>query len=200
MKKNVLFGGIACLALLLAVDNAQAQLLRGRRAARDNGSSQPQMMQQGYVVQDQQGQMQIVGPGGRFSQVDAYTSISGQPQMMQDSSQVLLRVLCQPNARISIEGQSVQQQPGMQRMYISPPLDRSQSYVYTVRASWEQNGQMMSRERRVQCTPGQQVTVSLMDDSQQQQQQQSGQQLQQRSSSQQQQQQQSQPTRQQLDQ
>jgi uncharacterized protein (TIGR03000 family) len=205
-----MFGGLTCLALLLAVDNAQAQL-RGRRANMGGYGQGPgyimqgdgSIMQgqgyavqgQGYVVQGQMPQQGTIIAGRYMGPSDAYTSLSsGQQsqQQLQDSGQVLIRVLAAPGVRISIEGQAMQQQPGMERLFLSPALDRSSSYVYTVRASWDQNGQVVTRERRVPCSAGQQITVSFLDgDSQNQQQ--IGSQQQQRDS-QQQQQQQSQPT------
>jgi uncharacterized protein (TIGR03000 family) len=181
MKRSMLLGSVACLALLIAVDTAQAQLLRGRRASRQQSSGQPVEM-----IQGQQGQImapgyQMVAPGmyaqqqqGTMSADGSYTSLTAMSQMqprLQATNQALVRVLAQPGARISIEGQDVQQQPGMEKLYISPPLQQGASYVYTIRASWDQGGQTMTQERRVPVSAGQQVSVSFLDGSQQQQQQ-----------------------------
>jgi uncharacterized protein (TIGR03000 family) len=74
---------------------------------------------------------------------------------------VLLKVqVPKADARLWVEGQEMQRESGQeQRTFLSPPLESGKQYEYTVRASWMENGQEVSRERKVPAQPGQQVAV-----------------------------------------
>ncbi len=65
-----------------------------------------------------------------------------------------------PSARVWFDGTQTSQQ-GTDRLYVTPPLDPSKSYSYTIRASWMDNGQEVSREKVVTVTPGKEATADF---------------------------------------
>jgi len=67
-----------------------------------------------------------------------------------------------PDARVLLDGQPTQAQ-GMERVFVSPPLDPNARYQYTVRATWNENGRPVSREKTVPVQAGQVATVSFAD-------------------------------------
>ena len=50
---------------------------------------------------------------------------------------------------------------GTNRSYQSPPLEEGYSYTYTIRATWEQDGQVRTVERQIPVTPGERVLVDF---------------------------------------
>jgi uncharacterized protein (TIGR03000 family) len=56
-------------------------------------------------------------------------------------------------------------QTGMTRMFDSPALAANQDFVYTVKASWMENGKSVNQERRVDVHAGQNITVNFRDGS-----------------------------------
>jgi uncharacterized protein (TIGR03000 family) len=79
-------------------------------------------------------------------------------------SPVWLRVrVPEANARVWVDGH-LTQQTGTARDYVSPPVQAGKAYSYTVKAAWMDNGQEVTRERTVSVSPGQETTVSFMDE------------------------------------
>jgi len=108
-----------------------------------------------------------------------YQSFYSGPGQQGDGTQALIRVLVPaPNTRVWIENQEMQQQGGSERVFISPPLQRGSNFVYHVKATWDQNGQQVTRERKIPVQAGQQVTANFMEGEQGQRTQQDGQQSQ----------------------
>jgi uncharacterized protein (TIGR03000 family) len=58
-------------------------------------------------------------------------------------------------------GPTASDQTGAVRTFVSPPLDPSVEYVYTVRGQWVENGQPVVREKKVTVRAGERVTVDL---------------------------------------
>jgi uncharacterized protein (TIGR03000 family) len=52
-------------------------------------------------------------------------------------------------------------QTGAERLFVTPPLDMSQPYSYTITARWTQNGQDIRHTHTVRLVPGQTVNVDF---------------------------------------
>jgi uncharacterized protein (TIGR03000 family) len=65
-----------------------------------------------------------------------------------------------PNAEVWFQNYKTQQR-GVVRHYESGQLAPNQNYTFTVRARWNQNGQMMDQTRQVNAQAGQNVTVDF---------------------------------------
>ncbi len=80
-----------------------------------------------------------------------------------NDNQIALRInVPDPQARVLIEGQPTRQM-GTVRTYVSPPLQPGNTYSYTVRASWMDNGREMSEEKKLEGQPGQEITFNFTD-------------------------------------
>ena len=64
------------------------------------------------------------------------------------------------NAQVWFDNSPTNQQ-GMERLFHSPPLAPNQTFAYTIKARWTENGQAVSQERRVNVQTGQNVTVNF---------------------------------------
>jgi len=64
------------------------------------------------------------------------------------------------NAEVWFDGNATKQ-TGTERIFVSPSLAPDNRYIYTVKARWNDNGQTIDRERRVEFQPGQPVTVDF---------------------------------------
>jgi len=92
---------------------------------------------------------------------------------------VLLNVRVPSEAQIWIDGDKTQQS-GSFRRFLSPQLDQGKSYVYTIKGEWQQqNGQKITRTRKVTVRAGEAVDIDLGRPTQQELQQQQQQQPQQ---------------------
>lgn len=80
------------------------------------------------------------------------------------SQSVNVTVIVPRDAKVWFENRETAQQ-GTQRSFQSPPLESGHSYTYTVKASWTENGQAVTRERRVNVQAGQSVTVNFRENS-----------------------------------
>jgi uncharacterized protein (TIGR03000 family) len=77
------------------------------------------------------------------------------------AQQALLKVrLPRPDARVLIDGQPTEQ-TGTERAFVSPRLEQGKNYTYTVKATWDDGGREMSREKTVQFRAGQDVGVDF---------------------------------------
>jgi len=65
-----------------------------------------------------------------------------------------------PNAEVWFQDHQTQQR-GVVRQYESEPLAQGYTYTFTVRARWNQNGQMMDQTRQVNARAGQNVAVDF---------------------------------------
>jgi uncharacterized protein (TIGR03000 family) len=103
--------------------------------------------------------------GGGYASTNQYQSFyAGPGGQQQDQNQALVRVITpDQSARVWLEGQEMPFHGGQERTFISPPLQRGSNYVYTIRATWNENGREVNRERKVPVTAGQQVMVNFRD-------------------------------------
>jgi uncharacterized protein (TIGR03000 family) len=63
-----------------------------------------------------------------------------------------------PHAEISFEG-SKTTQIGTSRLYVSPPLNQGQNYEYDIRVSWNDNGRVVTQDRKVFVRAGDRLSV-----------------------------------------
>jgi uncharacterized protein (TIGR03000 family) len=76
------------------------------------------------------------------------------------SSAVLLNVRVPANAEVLVDGQRTTQ-TGQSRQFVSPPLAPGFEYTYTVEARWQENGQPVTKTRRVSVRPGRETIVDF---------------------------------------
>jgi len=65
-----------------------------------------------------------------------------------------------PDAQVWFQN-SLTQQQGTERVFQSAPLETGSTYIYTVKARWNENGRPVEQERQVNVQPGQSVTVDF---------------------------------------
>jgi len=65
-----------------------------------------------------------------------------------------------PDAEVFFQGDPTQQR-GMERQFVSPPLDPSRSFTYSIEARWMENGRMVNQKRTVTVSAGQTSTVDF---------------------------------------
>jgi uncharacterized protein (TIGR03000 family) len=71
-----------------------------------------------------------------------------------------LQVLVPPSAEVWINGAKMNQR-GAQREFVSPPLTPGSHYAYSVRARWDENGQVIDQTREVKFAPGQSISLNF---------------------------------------
>jgi len=114
------------------------------------------------------GSYSYMGPSGGYygdynygdmnGQAGTYGAFDNQPMNTRNTIGIRV-VLPSPRAGVWFEGQPTRQM-GFDRLYISPELQPG-NYVYTVKASWMQNGQEVTREKKVKVRPGQGALVDF---------------------------------------
>jgi uncharacterized protein (TIGR03000 family) len=65
-----------------------------------------------------------------------------------------------PNARVSFDDTQTRQ-TGTERVFNTPALDPDKSYTYTVRATWMENGQEVTRKKDIRVQAGRDITVDF---------------------------------------
>jgi uncharacterized protein (TIGR03000 family) len=85
--------------------------------------------------------------------------MQGQEQQNPNEARVL--VVVPPDANVLIEGKETRQR-GVERLFISPPLEQGHKYTYTIRATWTENGKEMSRDKTVNVEPGRMAMANFM--------------------------------------
>jgi uncharacterized protein (TIGR03000 family) len=68
------------------------------------------------------------------------------------------------NAKVWFED-TLTEQKGRTRTFVSPTLESGGTFVYKVKASWTQDGREVTRDKDVRVRPGQEATVSFDDQS-----------------------------------
>jgi uncharacterized protein (TIGR03000 family) len=188
MRRNICLAGfVGMMALLLVADAAQAQW-RGRGGRRSSGTYigiGSDGVYGGYYsgrggYYDGYGYGGYGRPYGRsyyggnyYSSGDydygdnsissyaptqysaAEESESGRPR----DALVHIRVP-QADARVFIEGQQTKQS-GTERVFVSPPLEQGKDYNYTVKATWNDGGREVTREKTVTFRVGQEVGIDF---------------------------------------
>ena len=69
-------------------------------------------------------------------------------------------VVPDPNAKVYFDD-TLTTQTGLERVFTTPSLDPAKSYTYTVRATWMENGNEVSRTRDVRIQAGQPTMVDF---------------------------------------
>jgi uncharacterized protein (TIGR03000 family) len=169
MRKIVTVASAVCLLSLgLFATPAQAQLLRGGGGSRI-GMGRARMVRagyyggyrgygygnygNGYVNAGNPSADQLVAGGGDTRQ--SFYSPAGM------SNRANIRVTVpNPNARVYFEDGSTTES-GTDRLFTSPALDPSKSYVYTVRATWTEDGQEVTRTKEVKVQAGREAAVDF---------------------------------------
>jgi len=77
-----------------------------------------------------------------------------------NAAQIDVRV--PPDAHVWFDNQEMAQNVGTVRTFNSPPLEPGSDYQYTIRAMWNQNGQMVQQSRNVVIHAGEHVTVDFL--------------------------------------
>jgi uncharacterized protein (TIGR03000 family) len=90
------------------------------------------------------------------------TSYYGENQQLQPNQIRVKVTLPDPNARLIVENQPNQFQ-GNDRIIMSPPMDpnANMNYSYTMKATWMENGQEVTREKKIDVKLGQEYTVNF---------------------------------------
>ncbi len=72
-----------------------------------------------------------------------------------------INVVLPANAELTFQGVRMAQM-GDYRRFATPPLVPGNNYTYDIQATWRENGQVVTRERRVPIQAGDQLTVDLL--------------------------------------
>jgi uncharacterized protein (TIGR03000 family) len=80
-----------------------------------------------------------------------------------DPNAAMIDVRVPPEAQVTFDGEATTQR-GPNRLFTSPALEPGKSYHYDVKASWNQNGRTVTRNRRVDVRAGQRTTVDFLQD------------------------------------
>jgi len=178
------------------VDQPQSSVVQASYTQQPQSTSQPVVMTTGQPQQDwvmQGRRMQVRrGRGQMVLASSQQTQQIAQVQPIQQTGYrvyyrmptpdapagtVLLNVRVPNEAQIWIDGDKTQQ-TGQFRRFLSPQLDQGKSYVYTIKGEWQQDGQKVSRTRKVTVRAGEAVDIDLARPTQQELQQQQPQQQQ----------------------
>jgi len=102
--------------------------------------------------------------GGQYVRPNQTAFYSGaQPNVNVPQGAALITVHVPPDAQLWFEDHQTQQQ-GPFRQFVTPQLDPNQTFSYTVRARWNQNGQPVDRSKKVSVHSGERATVDFMRD------------------------------------
>ena len=103
------------------------------------------------------GATDIVGP----RQVTISETTPAAPSAQPPGETARVNVLVPSEAVLTIQGQRMTQ-TGSYREFVSPPLVPGRDYTYTFRATWNENGRDVARERTVHVAAGSRIDVDLM--------------------------------------
>jgi uncharacterized protein (TIGR03000 family) len=89
------------------------------------------------------------------------TGMVSRPASNNNGTAATVRVsLPEASARVSFENTPTQQ-TGAERVFVSPALEPGKSYTYMVRATWQENGQEVTRTKEVQVQAGRTTAVDF---------------------------------------
>jgi uncharacterized protein (TIGR03000 family) len=135
-------GLLAVSVLMIAADASQAQLFQRLRSRLGRGTDDSSSTS-----------------SGRFLSRRSYYR-GDQTAATVASNQVALDIRVPSNAEVTVNGEKMTAS-GSNRTFTSSGLTAGQTYKYTVKANWMENGKQMSKERAVEAQPGQRTTVDL---------------------------------------
>jgi uncharacterized protein (TIGR03000 family) len=103
------------------------------------------------------GETAVVGP--KQVTISDTTAVAPAPRAGTDTARI--NVLVPSDAVVTIQGQRMTQ-AGSYREFVSPPLVPGQDYTYALRATWNENGRDVAREKTVHVSAGSRSEVDLM--------------------------------------
>lgn len=145
-----------------------------RQARRDARRGNTNQQQQQVVDPSQQpvtGQQPGAQPMPTTQPQQGYRSYYRVPTPDAPAGTVLLNVQVPANAKVWIDGAPTTS-TGLQRTFVSPPLTPGREFTYEVKAQWTDNGQQVTRTRRIPVQAGQAVDINLQRPTQEEQRQQ----------------------------
>src|SRR5262249_29806116 len=71
-----------------------------------------------------------------------------------------LQIILPADAKLIVDGTATKQ-TGAVRNFISPPLPVGQRFVYTLKATWTEDGKEVALEKKARVEAGQEVVVNL---------------------------------------
>ncbi len=92
----------------------------------------------------------------------SYYPPMGQMQGATSANRAFIDVRVPANAQVFFDGSPTQQR-GMERQFMTPPLERGSHYTYRVKAQWMQDGKKREATKTVQLTPGQTSNVNFLE-------------------------------------
>jgi uncharacterized protein (TIGR03000 family) len=97
--------------------------------------------------------------GSKQVNISDTTAVAPTPRAGTETARI--NVLVPSEAVLTIQGQRMTQ-AGSYREFVSPPLVPGQDYTYAVRATWNENGRDVAREKTVHVSAGSRSEVDLM--------------------------------------
>lgn len=149
-------------------DRATRQARRDARRGYTNNQQQ-QVVDPSQQVSGQQPGAQPMPMPGQPQQ--GYRSYYRVPTPDAPAGTVLLNVQVPANAKVWIDGAPTTS-TGVQRSFVSPALTPGRQFTYEVKAQWQDNGQQVTRTRRIPVQAGQAVEINLQQPTQEEQRQQ----------------------------
>jgi DNA sulfur modification protein DndE len=87
------------------------------------------------------------------------TAVKAQTATIQAKAEIT--VLVPANAEVFFDGEPTTQR-GVERLYLSPPLEVGRKYSYEVLARWQENGKPVEQTRKVEVSGGARVRVDFL--------------------------------------
>lgn len=91
----------------------------------------------------------------------SYQSFYPQANAETEQNAARLRLRVPENARVWFDDTETQQR-GLDRDFVSPPLTPGKTYVYQIKAQWQENGQDVTRQQQVTVRAGDTLNLDLM--------------------------------------
>jgi uncharacterized protein (TIGR03000 family) len=166
MKRRITLGLICALPyLLLSAQSTRAQTIYGPYA-NPTPQPRPQYFFQRYFQTANTPQFPYTDSIDAMNSYGAYTEGPGffyssvvPPASAPEEQVAYVHVrVAPPHAEISIEG-SKTRQIGSSRLFVSPPLNQGQNYVYTIQVSWNENGRVVTQQRKVPIRAGDRISM-----------------------------------------
>jgi uncharacterized protein (TIGR03000 family) len=179
MIRRALLCGVATAALLVLPSLSQAQMMTipgnmaGGRGGYYRGGGWGGYYNPGYYNQGWSGYYNpgyyYSSPGnynqgyapGYYSQGTGYGGYQSFYPSNPNPNQAYVRLQVPQDAEVWFDGQKTQS-TGPDRLYVTPPLDRSKNYSYEIKARWMENGQPVERTRTVNIQAGTQASESFL--------------------------------------
>lgn len=93
----------------------------------------------------------------------APAATSATPPESPKEERAVLEIHCPADAELTLEGVKMKD-TGEERRFRSPPLKAGKEYLYSLKATWKEEGKVRVVERKVEVAAGKQVVVDLIGD------------------------------------